>query len=69
MTPAFASSALKVVAIETESKTASTATWVLSSPARVSCSASGMLSRRRCATARVDLVERLWRGPVFGAAK
>ena len=44
MTPALASSALKVVAIETESKTASTATWVLSTPARTSCSTSGMPS-------------------------
>jgi len=44
MTPALASSALNVVAIETESNTASTATFRLSTPARISCSTNGIPS-------------------------
>ena len=56
MTPAFFSSSLKVVATETESNTASTATRPdieplplpspsLRTPARISCSFSGMPRR------------------------
>ena len=50
ITPAFFSSSLKVVATETESNTASTATRARSplvgrtTPARISCSRSGMPS-------------------------
>ena len=44
ITPALASSALKVVATETESNTASTATRGRSTPARISCSTRGMPS-------------------------
>ena len=44
ITPAFFSSSLKVVATDTESKTASTATRELCTPARISCSRSGMPS-------------------------
>ena len=45
ITPAFFSSSLKVVATETESNTASTATRLEgSTPARISCSRSGMPS-------------------------
>ena len=45
MTPALASSSRKVVTTETESKTASTATLdAPSTPARTSCSLSGMPS-------------------------
>ncbi len=44
ITPALASSALKVVTTETLSNTASTATRRFSTPARISCSFSGMPS-------------------------
>ena len=66
MTPALASSALKVVAIETESKTASTATL------RFLDAREDLLLDKRDAEfgvgaqqLRINLVERLRRGPGF----